>query len=171
LNKTFQIWDCNIEQHAWSIACGGGAVNQNFVQNSMKFKSKKCTNITQQTNTILKEWWDQVRAVDLDAEQKYVAGLEQFGPMAAGQAKGFACALKDCSNIETELSCVYEKLLTLGQTNIYEKGAAETEVCTACNSQLNPDCVAFLCQQEYTSRGFHKSFLLVKIALLAIREV
>ncbi|RCN29962.1 hypothetical protein ANCCAN_24273 [Ancylostoma caninum] len=75
-----------------------------------RFKSRKCTNITQKTNEILKGWWDQVRAVDLDAEQKYVAGLEKFGPMAAGQAKGFACALKDCSNIETELSCVYEKL-------------------------------------------------------------
>ncbi|EPB71049.1 SCP-like protein [Ancylostoma ceylanicum] len=145
------IWDCDIENHAWSIACNGGTVHANFMQNKYRFKTSKCTNITQQTEAILKEWWNQVKAVDITNDQKYVTGLDQFGPMAADEAKGFACATKVCTGGETELSCVYDKKLTLAQTPIYTSTANENDICSACNSALNPDCIAALCQQEYTS--------------------
>ncbi|EYC12155.1 hypothetical protein Y032_0048g1641 [Ancylostoma ceylanicum] len=143
-------WNCDIEHHAWTNACGG-TIHTDFVKNEATFANKKGCNITTEAKKILDEWWNQVKKVDLDANQNYVADIEQFGLMAAGEAKEFACTYKACPNAKPSLICVYDKKLTVNTDPVYTKAADATQVCTACNSNLKPDCIDSLCQQEYAS--------------------
>ncbi|EYC12079.1 hypothetical protein Y032_0048g1600 [Ancylostoma ceylanicum] len=126
---------------------------------------KKC-NSTTTIKDILKKWWDEVKGIDLKASQAYVAGLEHFAPMAAAEAKGFACSTKICSSSESDLLCVYDKLYGFLQNgwrskrnlcrssrlnindNIYTKGDTADKICDTCNQ--NKLCTNSLCQYDYT---------------------
>ncbi|EYB99894.1 hypothetical protein Y032_0119g824 [Ancylostoma ceylanicum] len=78
-------WDCNIEHNAWLRTCDTqykiptdyGIIEADFNMGS------KC-NITKDTSTTLKAWWNEARAVDLSQTVEYQAGIEKFGLVCNG---------------------------------------------------------------------------------------
>ncbi|RCN47170.1 hypothetical protein ANCCAN_06747 [Ancylostoma caninum] len=117
------------------------------MSNEEQFGSGKNCNSTTTIKGILKKWWDEVKKVDLKASQLYVADLAHFGPMAAAEAKGFACSTKLCSGSKSDLLCVYDKVLTTND-DIYTAGASADKICEVCNQ--NKLCTDYLCQYTYT---------------------
>ncbi|EYC42639.1 hypothetical protein Y032_0522g2882 [Ancylostoma ceylanicum] len=154
-NMNELLWDCDIEKYASDVMCGA-AEDKNYDSIKADLQNKKDCNITEKTNSLLKEWWSESTAIDLVKSQLYDADAEKNAPrfshMANAAIKAFACTYGTCpGSNDLKLTCVYRKKLKLND-KIYSKTNFLGKVCTQCASKLPADkqCIKRLCQQEYT---------------------
>ncbi|EPB72817.1 SCP-like protein [Ancylostoma ceylanicum] len=91
------------------------------------------------TTDKLKEWWNEVKTVDLTQTVEYTADIKNFGQMVNSKVTGFACTYNKCDS-GGKLVCMYDSSRD-DTTNkvLYDKGGT-------CTCQ---DCVKFLCQPDY----------------------
>ncbi|KAL6729133.1 hypothetical protein Aduo_000216 [Ancylostoma duodenale] len=137
-------WDCNIEYNAYLLNCNGNApLPAGYAQISAPMNlGRKCKDPKDETLSILKNWWDEVKLKDLSTDPTVDPNKQKnFGVMATGVTNGFACTYnKQCSN---NLLCLYNKVTT---APLYTKVAGAGQECNTC-----ADCVDFLCPTpDYT---------------------
>ncbi|EPB75188.1 SCP-like protein [Ancylostoma ceylanicum] len=148
--ETFPVWDCDLEHNAWLNLCNSDIkINSNFYATTDKVeigKSGNC-NITEVTLDALKVWWKQSEAKDLSGNKnKYSGAIKNFGRMATGEVKGFACTYSNCNkNTPNTLMCVYDKKLQPDDL-LYTTVTDENDVCAPADCK----CEKRLCQYEYT---------------------
>ncbi|EPB80024.1 hypothetical protein ANCCEY_00847 [Ancylostoma ceylanicum] len=75
---TILAWDCNLEDQAQDAAKACTAYNGKYGVNEKMFKANPC-NITAETDKVLREWWDEVRNVELENGNKYNDQIKHFG--------------------------------------------------------------------------------------------
>ncbi|EYB99892.1 hypothetical protein Y032_0119g824 [Ancylostoma ceylanicum] len=140
-------WDCNIEHNAWLRTCDTqykiptdyGIIEADFNMGS------KC-NITKDTSTTLKAWWNEARAVDLSQTVEYQAGIEKFGLMVNAKVTGFACTYNKCASAG-RIVCLYDqKLDTANNKQLYVSGTTDADKCGGCTPL---QCEHYLCQPDY----------------------
>ncbi|RCN35019.1 SCP-like protein, partial [Ancylostoma caninum] len=132
-------WDCNIEYNAYLLNCNNGNAKlpAGYAQISAPMKlGGKCKNPEEQTLSVLKNWWNEVKLNDLSNPVIDPATQSNFGVMATGKTTGFACTYnKKCSD---NLFCMYNKE---AGNPLYTKVPAAGQECNSCAA----DCVDFLC--------------------------
>ncbi|KAL6729014.1 hypothetical protein Aduo_000108 [Ancylostoma duodenale] len=124
-------WDCNLEHNAWLSICDAKvAVPATYptTDKATLGRGKNC-NITEKTNS-----YDP-------------AIIKNFGRMASGEVKGFACTYNSCgTNGDAELLCAYSAKVA-DNTALYTPTNTDTEICNACPQNK---CVFYLCKDAYT---------------------
>ncbi|RCN50383.1 hypothetical protein ANCCAN_03609, partial [Ancylostoma caninum] len=145
----FQTWDCNLEQNAWLSICDANlAVPATYptTDKATLGRGKNC-NITEKTKSALKKWWDEAVTQDLSANPQYnPATIKNFGRMASGEVKGFACTYNTCGgNGDTELLCAYSAKVN-DNDPLYSPTNTDTEICNTCQNK----CFSYLCKDAYT---------------------
>ncbi|EYC12046.1 hypothetical protein Y032_0048g1585 [Ancylostoma ceylanicum] len=110
--------------------------------------NKKC-NINDNTMAVLKGWWDQATAADLSQNSKFdETKQKEFGAMAYGEAKGFACSYSNCGGSTGELLCLYSAKAQAAPNNpLYTEG----NVCADCPA--DDPCTSFLCTPKTYTVG------------------
>ncbi|KAL6729132.1 hypothetical protein Aduo_000215 [Ancylostoma duodenale] len=143
-------WDCNIEYNAYLLNCGGNVkVPLDYAEISapMNF-GRKCKDPEEETLSVLKNWWDEVKLKDLSTDSVIDSSTQSnFGVMANGATTGFACTYnKQCSD---KLLCLYNKDAA---DPLYEKVTAPNQECATCQA----DCIHYLCPTKDYSPGESK---------------
>ncbi|KIH56772.1 SCP-like protein [Ancylostoma duodenale] len=139
---------CNVPDNGQSVShfrCE--EQNREALLYSTLGRGKNC-NITEKTNSVLKKWWNEAVTQDLSANPKYdPAIIKNFGRMASGEVKGFACTYNSCGTSgDTELLCAYSAKVA-DNTALYTPTNTDTEICNACPQNK---CVFYLCKDAYT---------------------
>ncbi|EYB99867.1 hypothetical protein Y032_0119g811 [Ancylostoma ceylanicum] len=140
-------WDCNIEYQALQQSCDNNPQLPTNTANPplpysrlvADFKMNSNCNKSSVTTDKLKEWWNEVKTVDLTQTVEYTADIKNFGQMVNSKVTGFACTYNKCDS-GGKLVCMYDSSRD-DTTNkvLYDKGGT-------CTCQ---DCVKFLCQPDY----------------------
>ncbi|EYC12062.1 hypothetical protein Y032_0048g1591 [Ancylostoma ceylanicum] len=105
-------WDCDIENNAFLSTCDQNTVQipADYASNSaaLPMTGKKC-NIRDNTMTVLKSWYDQVKLEDFQNDATYNEQTQkEFGIMVNGATSGFACSYSKCGN-DGKLLCLYNQ--------------------------------------------------------------
>ncbi|EYC30528.1 hypothetical protein Y032_0005g2699 [Ancylostoma ceylanicum] len=100
-------WDCNLEDQAQDAAKACTAYNGKYGVNEKMFKANPC-NITAETDKVLREWWDEVRNVELENGNKYNDQIKHFGVMAYYPITVVGCSYSQCTG-QTNLLCLYQR--------------------------------------------------------------
>ncbi|EYB94279.1 hypothetical protein Y032_0173g397 [Ancylostoma ceylanicum] len=140
-------WDCNLEHIAFQEIAKDCANSQQaqYGKTQAEFKSNAKCEINAATKQILKNWWDEVKKVDMQGDTNYVALSENFAEMANAVTKAFACTYNTCGSKGT-LLCLYDqKAATNPAGALYQGDADKANICQAC-----ADCVDSLCPQTTT---------------------
>ncbi|EYB86884.1 hypothetical protein Y032_0272g952 [Ancylostoma ceylanicum] len=80
-------WDCNLEAiaHTELVKCAGvskitiGQTEHDFNEGVISTKPKKC-NLEDDTKTLLKSWWNEVRQETFPTDMKYTEKFRHFAP-------------------------------------------------------------------------------------------
>ncbi|KAK6733577.1 hypothetical protein RB195_017370 [Necator americanus] len=143
-------WDCNMERVATDEAakCVDYANNQLGV-NQNTFAASSTCNITEKTQEVLNQWWDELTTNGLGADQKYLdaSKLDNFANMVYEETNAFACSFAKCSS-DIRLVCIYNKLGKENDKVLYEAAAGADTACDDCAA--GSECVARLCQPPFT---------------------
>ncbi|EYC12048.1 hypothetical protein Y032_0048g1585 [Ancylostoma ceylanicum] len=143
-------WDCDIENNAFLSSCNGQMpIPLDYGVNKGTFKMNKKCNINDNTMAVLKGWWDQATAADLSQNSKFdETKQKEFGAMAYGEAKGFACSYSNCGGSTGELLCLYSAKAQAAPNNpLYTEG----NVCADCPA--DDPCTSFLCTPKTYTVG------------------
>ncbi|KIH60732.1 SCP-like protein [Ancylostoma duodenale] len=157
-NKINELsWDCNLEAIAHDKLTKCTSINKlgayGFNDGTKKEKREshrlskkaKCS-LEQDTKTLMKTWWDEVRKTDWPANQEYSKKFRHFAPMVYDKSKGVGCTYTLC-NDEVKMVCAYNEDI-VGKNpaeKMYEKAAADT--CGGCTKDT---CFSGLCVEKYT---------------------
>ncbi|ETN72010.1 SCP-like protein, partial [Necator americanus] len=105
-------WDCNLEREATD----GAAKCTSYTKpdhgiNEKVFTAGNTCNIKTKTQEVLNEWWNEIKANNLAADEKYQdnSGLGNFANMAFWETNAFACGTAKCQD-GIRLLCIYNKL-------------------------------------------------------------
>ncbi|KAL6727931.1 hypothetical protein Aduo_009763 [Ancylostoma duodenale] len=148
-NKINELsWDCNLEAIAHDKLTKCTSINKlgayGFNDGTLS-KKAKCS-LEQDTKTLMKTWWDEVRKTDWPTDQKYAKKFRHFAPMVYDKSKGVGCTYTLCSG-EVKMLCAYNEDI-VGKNppeKMYEVAAPDT--CDGCTKDT---CFDGLCVEEYT---------------------
>ncbi|RCN28760.1 SCP-like protein, partial [Ancylostoma caninum] len=137
-------WDCNLEDmvRAEAEKCPTTAPTpQNFgvSLDTITTKATGC-NATAVVEAQIKKWWKEGAAKQ--ADQAKIADNNFFSQMAYSESDSFACTYHPCSSSKMSLLCYYSQDGNKAPANLYENGAADTEICGSCAANT---CIDALC--------------------------
>ncbi|RCN47166.1 SCP-like protein [Ancylostoma caninum] len=140
-------WDCDIENNAFLSTCDQNTVQipQDYSANSatLTMTGKKC-NIKDNTMTVLKKWYDQVKLADFPNGAKYNdQSQKEFGIMVFGATTGFACSYSKCGS-NGKLLCLYNQPTPANNADLYNSQQPTT--CGQCPQGTT--CVDWLCRSD-----------------------
>ncbi|KAK6728012.1 hypothetical protein RB195_005583 [Necator americanus] len=142
------VWDCDLEHNAWLNLCDTNiAVDPSYTTtDEAGIAAKGECNITEKAVDVLQQWWNEATTQKLGTA-KYSAKIKNFGKMALGEVRGFACTYRKCDGTQdNKFICIYDKKPENGKTLYSYAKTDKDKVCSDCPLA---SCQAYLCQYEY----------------------